>query len=191
VGEQAARQVARAADTTTTLWLAVHLAVVTVGCGGAGSKPAGAVKHETPADEIMRVGTVWQSTIEERGMPSPPSPVNLFSRRIESHLEFRPDQRSATEQLIVEESFELRDGGQFRCRAQDTVNTHAVFARRQGDAAVELRRPEVRLLRKCQPAGFPEPTLVLSATAARFVMIGDRLTAFEPPLEKRAYLPLE
>ena len=45
--------------------------------------------------------------------------------------------------------------------------------------------------RLCSADGFPEPTLELEASAARYALRGDRLVPFAPPTERREYIPAQ
>ena len=54
-----------------------------------------------------------------------------------------------------------------------------------------MRRPAIRLVRTCQPPGFPDPAVQLEATVARFHLKGDQLSQYDPPLEERVYVPVQ
>lgn len=151
--------------------------------------PLAPVVRETPADEIRRIGVVWQSVSERKGIQSPPSKISTFQHRLSSMLRLEPGQH-IVEKLIVDEALQLRDGGKFVCRAEGQVNVRIVYGRRSGEAMVQLERPPVRLERACDPPSFPDPQVEIPGGVARFVLRGDRLIAVEPPLEKREYLPI-
>ena len=176
---------------TPTRLVPVLVALQLAACGGANEAPREPVRHETPADEIMRIAKVWQATTLDEGLRSEPDPISVFRRRIQSTLEFQNDQRQVEEQLDIEESFELRNGDRFECRARAKRRYAALFGRRSGEAAVQLERPQLTLVRSCSPPAFPEPELAVGGSTTRFVLQGDRLKAFEPPLDKRMYLPLQ
>lgn len=159
-------------------------------CAGPPPEAAPDLRPESPADEILRVGGVWQTTYERRGFESEPSPVALFTQRVESTLDLSSDAATPSETLKVQESFELRDGRRFECRASALVKVGVRFGRKAGEAAVEVTRPSVALDRTCRPPGAPVELVSVPSGPARFVLRSDRLVAFDPPLEKRIYLPI-
>jgi len=159
------------------------------GCGGAEPEAQAPVAHERPEDEILRVGKAWQSTIEDKGFRTPPSPVSMFSELVTSTLTFTAGAPTAIESVDHEGTFEVRNAT-FHCRAHAELRVTVTFGRHADEAAVEVRRPAVRVARTCDAPGFPEPVVDVPASAARFALRGDRLVAFAPPTERRAYLPV-
>jgi hypothetical protein len=162
-----------------------------VACGPGVAEPPSAPRRETPADEILRVAEVWQSTAHEKSLLSPPSPVSVADVNTESTVRFSRDGKQAKERLIFRERFQLHDGRTFECGASAELELGVAWGRRRGEAAVQLTRPAATVLRRCVPEGFGDATLEPSAGPARFVIRADRLLAVDPPLEKRVYLPIE
>jgi hypothetical protein len=168
----------------------ILLACLTVaGCGGDEPSAQAPVRQETPLDAIRRVGDTWVSSDQSRSLRSAPSPIAMYEVTTRSTVVFRADKRWTPEVIEIEESFQMRDGRQFLCRARSDTHSDLSFGRRDGDPAVEMRRPATRLHRNCDPPDFPEPDLLLPAAVARFRLTGDRLQPFDPPLEKRVYIP--
>ncbi|HEX3597530.1 MAG TPA: hypothetical protein VHU80_20620 [Polyangiaceae bacterium] len=157
-------------------------------CGGAETEARVPVAHERPEDEILRIGKSWESSTQNKGFRSPPSPISMFTETSTSVLTLTPGAVTAVESLTYEGSFEVR-GATYRCQARADVRVAVVYGRHADEAAVEVRRPAVEIPRTCDAPGFPEPILELDAKAARFALRGDRLVPFAPPTEKRSYLP--
>lgn len=157
-------------------------------CGPREAAPPPRVVQETPADEILRIGERWVANTKQRGLLSPPSPVSVFAVLEESRLTLTRDQ--AREELVVEEQFELRDGGTVLCVTRSERTVGLKWGRREGEAAIELRRPALSTPRQCEGGRPPEPLLERPAGAARYVLRSDSLVAVEPPLEDRVYIPL-
>ncbi len=172
----------------------VPLALVATAIAACGHQPPPAatpVQHETAEDSILRVGHVWRSISRDRGLRSPPSKISVFETITTSTITLDAGKQSATEQLVLEEMFELRNGARFQCVARGKLRVRVRFGRLQGEAAVEVTRPPTSLPRHCQPADFGEPELAVDAGSARFALRGDQLVAFAPPLDKRVYLPAD
>lgn len=171
-------------------WTCALLATAAGGtaCGGREAAPPPVAIQETPADEILRIGQRWSAATQQRGLLSPPSPISVFVVREESRIELTPD--SARERLIIEEELELRDGGTLVCQARFDHSLGLRWGRREGEAAVELRRPVLRGTRACQGGRHPEPELERPGGAVRFVLRSDKLVAVDPPVEDREYVPL-
>jgi len=108
-----------------------------------------------------------------------------------STVRFIPNQPWSDEKLEVTETYELRTGERYDCRAAGETRVEYQFAWQHGEAAVEMRRPAIRLMRTCQPPGFPEAELSLEGTVGRFRLKGDQLSPYAPPLEQRVYLPVQ
>lgn len=159
-----------------------------MGCGGQSAPPPEPPRQETPADEILRIGERWQSTSQQRGLLSPPSPISVFVVREESRIELRPD--SARESLLIEEEIELTNGNKLLCQTRFEHALGLRWGRREGQAAVELRRPALRGNRTCQGGTHPEPVLERPGGPVRYVLRSDMLVAVDPPREDRQYMAL-
>ncbi len=166
------------------------LLILPYGCKKQQGPPPSEVLAETPEDEILRVGTRWQATDEARGFQSPPSPISVFDTRVQSVLVFERGQKSIVESLTASEDFELRDGSRVHCEGSVELHTRVLYGRRQGEAAIQLERPRVRIPRRCSGGTPPDAALSVPRSVARFVLREDQLIAVEPPLEKRVYLPI-
>jgi hypothetical protein len=129
--------------------------------------------------------------MENSGLNSPPSPISVFKRRIDSELDLGRSEHAVRETLTIVEDFELTSGQRHRCASQAGLEVQAQFGRKGSEAAVQLGRGALSLARQCEPAGFPEATLEIPETIARFVLRGDRLIAYAPKLERREYLPVQ
>jgi hypothetical protein len=162
----------------------------TLGCGAAESEARAPVAQEQPADEIMRIGKSWESSLEDKGFRSPPSPISMFSEIVTSTLQLSPGSSTAVETLAFDGTFKARDST-YHCQARATLRVTVAYGRHAEEAAIELRRPGAQVARVCDLPGFPEPVLEVPAAAARFALRGDRLVPFAPPTEKRAYLPAQ
>jgi hypothetical protein len=160
-------------------------------CGGGEPEPEVAIARQGPAEQIFRVGRTWETQATESGFRTPPSPIGTFSGTIVSRVLLDEDQRTAREKLAFVSSFKLQDGREFRCEASTEVTLPVRYADHHGEAAVEMQRPRIELMRRCTPGGFPEPRLEIPATAARFVLRADRLIPFAPFDEHREYLPVQ
>jgi hypothetical protein len=158
-------------------------------CGGSETESRAPIAHERPEDEILRVGKTWQATMEDKGFRSPPSAVSMFSELVTSTLAFTVGANEAVEGISYEGTFKVRDAT-YRCQAHAELRVALTFGRHAGEAAVEVRRPAAQIARTCDLPGFPEPVIEMPANAARFALRGDRLVAFAPPTERRAYLPV-
>jgi hypothetical protein len=164
---------------------------VATGCGGGEPPPEAPVREEDPADAVLRIGTTWESRGQDKGFRSQPSPVAMFESVISDRLRFAEGGRSAREALKVEESFRMQDGATFHCGYQIEIAVQVQFGRRNGDPAVQIDRPETSVPRQCDAPGFPEQTLTMPPSSARFVLKGDQLVAFEPVTERRTFIPAQ
>ena len=133
-------------------------------------------------------GTATELT---KSLRSFPSPIAVYRMQAKSTVRFAAGKDWTQEHLEVDEVFEMRDGTQYVCHAEARTRVDLAFGRRHGEAAVEMRRPATRLVRACNPPGFSEPELELPESRARFELKGDQLVAFDPPVEKRVYLPAQ
>ena len=179
---------------TVTRCISTGLAawVLAVGaCAGDPPEVTAPVQHETPADAIRRVGEAWTATELAKGLRSYPSPIAVYRMQAKSTVRFTAGKDWTQEHLEIDEAFEMRDGTRYVCRAEGRTRVDLAFGRRHGEPAVQMRRPATRLERACEPPGFPDPEVELPETTARFKLKGDQLVAFEPPVEKRVYLPVQ
>ena len=159
-------------------------------CGGEPEAHA-PILREGPADQILRVARVWEALAEESGFRTPPSPIATFTTKITSRVALGDDRKTARESLSFTSHFKLSDGREFVCQASGEVTCAVRFADHGGDAAVELVRPAVSVPRRCNPAGFPEPTVDLPVSTARFALRSDRLVPFAPASERREFIPAD
>jgi hypothetical protein len=104
-------------------------------------------------------------------------------------LSFSHGKKTARETLVFEGSFKLHGGASYGCRANAETTVSVSFGDRAGEAAVEVWRKALRIPRACDKAGFPEPEFVVPEARSRFVLRGDKLVGFDPPTERREYLP--
>ncbi len=167
------------------------MAFVVGACAGDPSEVVAPVEHETPADAIRRVGEAWAATELVKSLRSHPSPIAVYRMQAKSTVRFAAGKDWTQEHLEIDEAFEMRDGSQYVCHAEGRPRVDLAFGRRHGEPAVEMRRPATRLARVCEPPGFPDPEAELPETIARFMLKGDQLVAFDPPVEKRVYLPVQ
>jgi hypothetical protein len=159
-------------------------------CGGEEHEARVPIAQERPDDEILRIGKTWESALDDKGFRSPPSPITMFSERQASTLSLTAGSKTAVEMLAYAGSFKVHEAT-FECRAEAQVTVSVAYGRHADEAAIEVRRPAVRIARECNLPGFPEPVLDLPETAARFALRGDRLVPIAPATEKRVYLPTQ
>jgi hypothetical protein len=158
------------------------------GCGGSEPDAQVPVARETPEDEILRLGTVWESRFEDRGFRTG-SAISVFTTRTVSRLSVTAGSRAGTEVLTTDESFKMTDGTAVHCQARAEARIAVGWGRVGEDAALQVERPALRLTRSCGGVNFPEPVLDLPAFAARFALRGDRLMPISPKTETREYIP--
>jgi hypothetical protein len=179
-------------DVNRTLPATLTLVALAFGaCGGDPQEVLTPVRRETPADAIRRVGEAWAASEQTKGLRSHPSPIAVYRMHTKSTVRFTAGKDWTQEHLEIDEAFEMRDGTRYVCRAEGRTRVDLVFGRRHGEPAVEMRRPATRLTRTCEPPGFPDPEVTLPETTARFKLKADQLMAFDPPVEKRVYLPVQ
>ena len=166
-------------------------AVLIVGCGGAPPAPPPKIEREGPEAQILRIGSVWEARQGGKSFRSKPDPVTVFEVQTTSTIFLVRGERTAKEEIVVRELFQMRAGGQFLCEAQGKVRVQIKYGQKGDDPAIEIARSPKTLSRVCDPPGYPEPTVDLPHGASRFVLRGDQLVGFAPPLEKRLYLPME
>lgn len=167
------------------------LCLAVLGCGSKPPPTAVAPKHVSAEDEILGVAKVWRTMEKTRGARPAPNRVSVFEIEIETNVELSPGKGTAKEQIEVRERFEMRDGRRFECNAEHTSQLKARYGRRDGEPAVELSRPPIRLVRECTPAGFYEPEIQLGAEGSRFLLRDEQLVGFVPVGEKRVFLPAD
>ena len=165
----------------------VILALTAFACGGAKEEPKPPIQKESAADEVLRIGDIWESVVEDKGILSPPSKISLFKTTRRSRITLT--QKGATEELVIEEVADLVSGSEIHCKTSFTLELKARWGRRAGEAGIELVRPPLNASRHCD-APHPEPMLVEGSRRALFVLRSDKLVVVEPALEDRAYLPV-
>lgn len=186
----ATRVMLRAETGPGRAWLLLG-ALLAAACGGEQQKVAEPVPVATPEDQILRVATMWEARGRGKGLRSPPSEISVFEIETTSFVTFERGKQTAREELTVAERFEMRDGQRFRCEATGKLTLRVNWGERSGEPAVQLTRPPTTLRRRCRPGGYPEPEVDVPHGASRFVLRGDQLVAFAPPLEKRVFWPVQ
>jgi len=166
--------------------LAVLGLVGLVACGGKQQKPPPVVSRETAQEEVFRIAQTWTSTQVDKSLLSPPSPISMRSSTRVSRLELGSTE--GHELLTVDEQFELRQGGQVRCRTRFEHSVRLRWGRKSGEAAVEVTRPAISAERSCDGPS-PEGVLREDVKSVLFVLNADQLVAVDPPLEERIYRP--
>jgi hypothetical protein len=168
--------------------------LLSVGAAACASEPppeAAPVRLDSPEDQVLRIGRVWQALEEAKGFHTPPNPISVYDVKSAATLRIVAGQKVAREEIELRESFQMRAGGNFQCSARAVLESRLKWALHGGEPAVEITRPAARIARRCRPSGFSEPELDLPGGSARFVLRGDQLVAFAPALVKRVYLPIE
>jgi hypothetical protein len=166
-------------------------AVVAVGCGGGEPEAVAPIERESPAEQILRVGKTWEARWAEQGFRTAPSPISLFDTRVTSRLFLARGKKTAREAIVFEGSFKLQNGTAYSCRGSAETTVSLAFGDRAGEAAVEVLRKALRVSRTCDKPGFPEPEFTVPEARARFALRGDKLVGFDPPTERREYLPVD
>lgn len=176
----------RSVAAVAALWLAA-------GCTPPPKPPPAPVQLQSPRDEILHVGHVWENDERDRGFRSAPSVIASFTSRTVTRLELPEEGNKAVEHVHVVEDLGLRSGQRFHCEASGQRPVTIAFATRRqtGEAAMELAEPALILGRVCTPGGFPEPTLTLRERKTRFALGADRLVAYEPAVDRREFIPTE
>jgi hypothetical protein len=170
---------------------AVLLVGAISGCGGNAQVAQGPVRQQTPEEEILSIGSSWEARYQDNGLRSEPSKISVFALRGLSALDLTQGQPIAHESVVLEETFKMRDGRQFGCRAEGVLQVQVRFFRKGEEPAVEVTRPDVALARHCDQPGFPEPTVSVGNNKSSYLLREEQLVAFEPPLEKRSYIPVQ
>jgi xanthine/CO dehydrogenase XdhC/CoxF family maturation factor len=162
-----------------------------LGCGGEAPVAVTPVRQQTPEEEILSIATTWEARYRDNGLRSEPSKISVFSQSGLSALELTQGQPIARETVLLEETFRTRDGRQFACRAEGVLQVQVRYFRKGDEPAVEVTRPETELDRHCDQPGFPEPTVGVGLPKSSFLLRGENLMGFDPPLEKRSYIPVQ
>lgn len=160
-------------------------------CGGGEPEPQAPIQREGPEEHILRVGATWEARWAEQGFLTAPSAIALFDTRAVSRLTLTRGAKTAKETLTFDGAFKLQDGSAYACQARAEAAVSVTYGERAGEAAVEIARRALRVSRTCDKPGFPEPELVVPESRARFVLRGDKLVSFDPPTERREYLPAD
>lgn len=169
--------------------LGLFASVLLPGCGSDDPAPRAPVAEETPADQVLRIGRTWSSTRHDKGLLSPPSPINVFEIGEDSRLALEP--KRAHETLVIEETVKLRSGVLLVCRTTLENDLGIRWGRREGEPAVELTRKALSTPRLCDRPGHPEPLIQRPASSVRFVLRSDNLIAVDPATDGRVYLPVD
>lgn len=180
----AQRTIARATGTLTALPCAVLLLAA---CSGKQSTPPPTVGKETAQAEVTRIGRTWTSTQVDKSLLSPPSPISVRATARTSRLEL--DGPEGRERLAIDETFELRSGGEVHCLTEFEHSVGLVWGRKGGEAAVEVTRPALSAQRRCDGTA-PEPALSEGVRRVLLVLRADQLVAVDPPLDDRIYRPI-
>lgn len=160
-------------------------AAALTGCGADKKETATPVQIQTSADEILRIGETWATTVPNKGILSPPSKISVFKTHTKSELTL--SKNGGKEVLTISEEVQLRSGGSVSCSTRFEHNVQLRWGRRRGEAAVEITRPQVTGQRHCEGL-HPEGAIAQSEKKALFVLRSDNLIAIEPKLDKRVYI---
>jgi hypothetical protein len=172
------------------LWSSA-LVCLAFGCASKAPPPDTAPKSVSAEDEILGVAKLWRTMEKTRGARPASNQVSTFEIEFDTSVTLLPGKGAAKETIEVRERFQMRDGRTYECTAEHSGQMKARYGRRDGEPAVELSRPPVRLVRKCQPADFYEPEIQLGAEGSRFLLRDEQLVGFQPPGEKRVFLPAD
>jgi hypothetical protein len=164
---------------------------ITTACGGGPPPAPPPVQQQGPEDEILAIGNAWEARSQSSGLKSEPSKISVFSLLELSRIEFTAGEVLAKETLTIEETFRMRDGRSFKCTSGGTLQVQVRFFRKIEEPAVQIARPPLQLARQCDQPGFPEPVLTIGEQRSSFLLRAERLNGFDPPLEKRAYIPVQ
>jgi hypothetical protein len=154
-------------------------------CGGDEPKTRAPIAHETPADEILRIGHTWTATGANKGLLTPPSQISMFDVSEESRITLEP--KSAQEELVIGETVKLRNGNELHCSTTIRHDLEIRWGFREGEPAVQLTRPAISAPRVCDHPGHPEPTITRPGGPVRFVLRSDNLVAVDPATDGRVY----
>lgn len=159
-------------------------------CGPAEPPPAAPVRRIGPEEQILKIGHVWEARQRDKGFRTAPSPIAMFDTQLLSSLTLKEGESTATEHLVFDERFELRDGTEYVCRTDIELRPRIQYGRRAGRPAIQIDRPAASVPRQCDAPGFVDPVLAVDAYSARFSLSGDQLVGFEPVTEKRVFIPV-
>lgn len=157
-------------------------------CGAGDPPPKPPVARETPADEILRIGSQWTSSRPDQGILSPPAKISMFRSQRKATLSLSPS--SASETVVLSEDVELVAGGKVHCQTEFEAPLKARYGRRNGEAAIELSSSDFQVERRCNGA-HPDPYLRLSAWRRVLVLRSDQLVVVEPTTDKSVFLPAD
>jgi hypothetical protein len=173
-----------------TAWAVLSLAGA-IACGGEAPAAQTPVRQQTPEDEIQAIATTWEARFKDNGLRSEPSKISVFAVNGLSTLTFTHGKPVAREGLLLEETFRMRDGRQFVCRVEGVLQVQVRYFHKGEEPAVEVTRPVTELTRHCDQPGFPEPMVNIGSASSSFLLREEHLVAFDPPLEKRSYIPAQ
>jgi len=160
--------------------------VSTSACGRGPQTAPPPIQQETSADEILRISTTWLTSLPEKGILAPPSKISLFDNLKQSEITLGP--QSASERFVLHERLELRNGSKITCRTEFNHTLQYRWGRRQGEAALQLVRPQMSGPRSCD-APHPDGDFYQASQGALLVLRSDSLVAVEPLVDKRVYIP--
>lgn len=141
---------------------------------------------ETAEDEIRRISDVWEGTLVDSRILSPPSKLSVKKETRTSRIHLEGGKVS--EALVIDEELELRTGAHLRCRTTVEQQLDVRYGRRRGEPAIELVRPRLDLARACDGI-HPEGNVTEAPLRALFVLRSDRLVVVEPARDDLYYLP--
>ncbi|HSC89226.1 MAG TPA: hypothetical protein VLC09_18215 [Polyangiaceae bacterium] len=156
------------------------------GCAGDDHSSQTPVQQESPADEVLRIGSTWVSTAGDQKILSPPSALSMQRSQRTSTLSVT--RTTVHEDLVIEEDIELRAGGHVHCKTTFSHDLSARWGRRNGEPGVELVRPALGGARSCD-GPHPEPTYTEPARRALLLLRSDQLQVVEPTTDRRHYIP--
>jgi len=165
--------------------------VLVAGCAGRATRSEAPPPKLDAEGEILGVSRRWRALEEEHGALPAQNKIQLFEIRQRSTLTLTRGSSQGEELVERKESFTLKDGRRFECRARGSVRVRVRYGRKNGVAAVEVHRPSMVLGRRCQPGDFPEPEAQISGGSSRFRLEDEQLVGIAPSSEKRSFLPLE
>jgi hypothetical protein len=166
-------------------------ALLAIACGSPPPPQAVHSQVESPEDEIIAISNSWEARTSDSGLRSEPDKISVFTSEELRTLRFTTGSHTASQSLLRDETFHMRDGRKFSCRSEGTVDVPVRFFSKSGESAVEITYPAVEFARQCDSPGFPEPTFKFEGPHASFVLRDENLVGFDPPLEKRSYAPAQ
>ncbi len=164
----------------------IGLSLALSGCTGSKKANLPLVRAQTPAEEVLRIGKSWNSSVLDKGILSKPSPVSFFRNRRTSSLEL--SQSAVLEKLIISEELELRDGSRIQCETRFKKALSFRWLRTSGEAGIEITRPAFKAKRNCS-AKSPQQFIEEPSATVLLVLRGDQLVAIEPKVDDRVYIP--